>query len=84
MVEGKTITIQKPGGAATMQFELLPGDSVPLVCRIAAENLGFPPDGRYFLLNQDGYPLKADADAYEAVKSGDTLTLECIQGGGVA
>lgn len=80
MAEGKIVTILLAGGTRSMEgAQILPGDSVAQVCRVAARALGQDEDARYRLLGQDGKPIAENVDVYKVVNDGDKLTLAPIE-----
>lgn len=78
----KRVTVERSGGAASVQIEVFPGDSATQICMLAAPELGIGIFGDSQLLNSKGQPI-AD-DVFVAVNTGDTLTLlHKGEGGGI-
>lgn len=80
MAEMKKVTVIKGGGGASVQAELIPGETVQQFCKAVAPNLGLPEDGDLQILTADGKPITGDL--YKSAKDGDELTLAHITKGG--
>lgn len=80
MDEMKKVTVIKGGGGASVEAELIPGETVQQFCKAVAPSLGLPENGDLQLLSAEGKPIIGDL--YKLVKDGDELTLAHITKGG--
>ncbi|MGH2531797.1 MAG: hypothetical protein ACRDJW_05770 [Thermomicrobiales bacterium] len=72
MASTKTVTVQRAGGTAAVEAELIEGETAEQLARLAAPQLGLSEDGLYQIL-LNGELVKGDL--FKVVKEGDTLTL---------
>lgn len=80
MADSKKITVMRAGGSASIETDVVPGETAEQLCTLVAPDLGLPMGGAYRVLAADGYQVTGDV--YNAVKDGDTLTLAQIGEGG--
>lgn len=82
MAETKKVTVMRAGGGASVQLDLIPGETAEQVITAAVPHLGLTPGAAYVLLGPASTPLTDDV--YAAVKDGDKLTIAQTETGGTA
>ena len=76
----KNITVLRAGGTASVEADVIPGETVDQLIKVVAPPLGLPESGTYQLLGANGSPITGDV--YKAVNAGDKVQLAPIGTGG--
>ncbi len=79
MSDTKRVTIERAGGTSSVATEIIEGETIQQLARLAAPSLGLPEAGEYHVL-VNGAPITGDL--YKAIKDGDKLTLAAQTTGG--
>lgn len=80
MAETKRVTVMRAGGGASVQVDLIPGETADQLITSAVPDLGLPANGTYRLLGPGESQLTDDV--YKVVKDGDKLTVAQMEIGG--
>jgi hypothetical protein len=81
VAQTKKVTVVRAGGGASVQVDLIPGETADQVITTALPHLGLAAQGTYRLLGPAESQLTGDV--YQAVKDGDKLTVAQTEIGGV-
>lgn len=78
--DSKHVTVVRSGGAAAVELDIIPGETVDQVITLVAPQLGLPVDGQFALMGRDSTQISGDL--YAAVADKDKLTLAQLEKGG--